>query len=544
MFTIQKGLIGSNVYVCYKKSVDRPPYIPYFAKIIDRFSFRSLQYSFPNHVELFCLPMGATIECWSAKSLVRWPSFLTFVLTTADSEKLYGSTLNFYETISSDELTADELKQLNYIETSLEEDTEEWHEAMIEAKTNKTLQRAKSIGILSRWPFFDQFKRFLAFLHRLYAGSMKRPLSTSLEAYIFYFLKDIHFPLPERPDILVTLYGDESGEEELTFSQGFADLPLPSNGASFRKMLFNLGPENCLSLLLFTLTEQKILLHSLRPSILTEIAEAMITMIFPFNWHCPYIPMCPIMMNMGNQKFSMSDFLGAPMPYIVGMDSRYFDHNIEPPRDVASIDIDTRSIYMCETKRYLNLSMLPKKEKETLLTTLRVIYDRIQMSNNKEMEKNARRLENRQTEIEIQEAFLYFMAQILKDFRQYLKPITAAPRVGATDASSLFDIEGFLQSRPTPYQPFYNALLRTQMFTRFIEERSLVSDKNVSLAFFDECIEKVEKHNKKKVALIEIEDKVKSNKTVFIAIPDSPVKDEITFSYPQFGPLDKNLFLR
>lgn len=486
--------------------------------------------------------MGATIECLSSKALIPWPSFLTFVLTTADSEKLYGSTLNFYETISPEELTADELKQLGYIEASLEVDTDEWREAMAEAKIRKSLQRVKSIGILSRWPFFDQFKRFLSFLHRLYIVSAKKPLSTSLESYIFYFLKDIHFPLPERPDILVTLYG-ETGEESLTFSQSFDDLPLPSNGASFKKMLINLGPENCLSLLLFTLTEQKILLHSLRPSILTEIAEAMITMIFPFYWHCPYIPMCPIMMNIGNQKFSMSDFLGAPMPYIVGIDSRYFDHNIEPPFDVASIDIDTRSIYMCETKRNLNLGMLPKKEKDTLLATLRTIYDRIR-SSEKIADKDAKRLADRQIETEIQEAFLYFMAQILKDFRQYLKPITAAPRVGATDASSLFDIEGFLQSRPASYQPFYDALLRTQMFTRFIEERSLVSDKNVSLAFFDECIEKVEKHHKKKVALIEYEDKVKSNKTVFIAIPDSPAKVEETFSYSKFGPFDQSLFLR
>lgn len=30
------------------------------------------------------------------------------------------------------------------------------------------------------------------------------------------------------------------------------------------------------------------------------------------------------------------------------------------------------------------------------------------------------------------------------------------------------------------------------MFTRFIEERSFVSDKDVSLAFFDECTERVD----------------------------------------------------
>lgn len=45
-------------------------------------------------------------------------------------------------------------------------------------------------------------------------------------------------------------------------------------------------------------------------------------------------------------------------------------------------------------------------------------------------------------EMEIQEAFLRFMAAILKGYRSYLLPITQAPSEKATDASSLFDLQG------------------------------------------------------------------------------------------------------
>lgn len=45
-------------------------------------------------------------------------------------------------------------------------------------------------------------------------------------------------------------------------------------------------------------------------------------------------------------------------------------------------------------------------------------------------------------ELEIQEAFLLFMAAILKGYRSYLLPITQAPSEKATDASSLFDLQG------------------------------------------------------------------------------------------------------
>lgn len=45
-------------------------------------------------------------------------------------------------------------------------------------------------------------------------------------------------------------------------------------------------------------------------------------------------------------------------------------------------------------------------------------------------------------ELEIQEAFLRFMAAILRGYRSYLLPITQAPSEKTTDASSLFDLQG------------------------------------------------------------------------------------------------------
>lgn len=52
-------------------------------------------------------------------------------------------------------------------------------------------------------------------------------------------------------------------------------------------------------------------------------------------------------------------------------------------------------------------------------------------------------------EMEIQEAFLRFMASILKGYRSYLKPITQAPSEKATAADSLYDLQG-KRERLTP----------------------------------------------------------------------------------------------
>lgn len=47
--------------------------------------------SFPlsESVPLFCLPMGATIECWDPQTKYPLPVFSTFVLTGSSAVKVY-----------------------------------------------------------------------------------------------------------------------------------------------------------------------------------------------------------------------------------------------------------------------------------------------------------------------------------------------------------------------------------------------------------------------------------------------------------------------
>lgn len=55
------------------------------------------------------------------------------------------------------------------------------------------------------------------------------------------------------------------------------ETPLPQNGASFVHLLHSLSTEHCVFLLLHTLLEHKIVIHSLRPHVLTGIAESVRT---------------------------------------------------------------------------------------------------------------------------------------------------------------------------------------------------------------------------------------------------------------------------
>ncbi|OAD60450.1 C-myc promoter-binding protein, partial [Eufriesea mexicana] len=96
---LNKGMLGSDVYLCYKKSMNRANLISFKPAIL--YKYPIVDYSnfiFPNSVAMFCLPMGATIECWPKVACKPKPVFSTFVLTVADAaQKIYGSAITFYE---------------------------------------------------------------------------------------------------------------------------------------------------------------------------------------------------------------------------------------------------------------------------------------------------------------------------------------------------------------------------------------------------------------------------------------------------------------
>uniref|UniRef100_A0A8D8UAT0 DENN domain-containing protein 4C n=1 Tax=Cacopsylla melanoneura TaxID=428564 RepID=A0A8D8UAT0_9HEMI len=282
---LNRGLVGSDVFLCYKKSMNSARSLVYKPRLLTQYpDLDRPDFAFPRSVPIFCLPMGATLEAWPSNCQRPSPIFSTFVLTVSDAvEKVYGSAITFYEPYPASRVTPEQRHKLR-VQCEVDSPTSESDTATgpaIEYHTNKCL------CLLSHWPFFHTFEKFLLFLYA--AAQDREPLAVPIERMISHLLEDIPFPSVHRPRILVQL----SLTERLILTQP-EDLPLPRSGASFRQLLLNLGPDNSLLLLLCTLTEQKLLIHSLRPDVLTSVAEAVSMIIFPFKWQCPYIPLCPL----------------------------------------------------------------------------------------------------------------------------------------------------------------------------------------------------------------------------------------------------------
>uniref|UniRef100_A0A8K9V7R3 DENN domain containing 4A n=1 Tax=Oncorhynchus mykiss TaxID=8022 RepID=A0A8K9V7R3_ONCMY len=464
---------------------------------------------------------GSSVYLCYKKSVAK-PNTIAYKAGEWNISAVYGAAIQFYEPYSQDCLTDQQRSQLG-----------------LPGLDHGALHTNKCICLLSHWPFFDAFRKFLTFLYRY---CISGPHTLPIEKHISHFMHKVPFPSSQRPRILVQL----SPHDSLMLSQPVSS-PLPLSGGRFSILLQNLGPENAITLLVFAVTEHKILVHSLRPAVLTSVTEALVAMIFPFHWPCPYIPLCPL---------ALAGVLSAPCPFIVGVDSRYFDL-YDPPLDVSCVDLDTNTISHNGDKRALTWKILPKKACKNLMNVLNNLYQQLvdgqqrpdgllelSMSDCTELAcgKSLHSLE-----MEIQEAFLRFMAAILKGYRSYLRPITQAPSEKTTDASSLFDLQGFLKSRDRSHQKFYSLMTKTQMFIRFIEECSFVSDKDASLAFFDDCVDKVDSDKPDETRLIEIDESQRSEHTVFITPPELPhlpdgEEHPLCYSYAGFPVLSLDLF--
>ncbi|XP_056141573.1 DENN domain-containing protein 4B-like [Lampris incognitus] len=528
---LNTGMWGPALYLCYKRAVAKANALVYEAGLISRYPEEDLEsFPLPESVPVFCLPMGVTVESWPLHTKYQLPVFSTFVLTSASGDKVYGAAIQFYEAFPREGLSERQSIRLGLL-------------SVVDRRpiTNRTLQVKKSVCVLSHWPFFTVFQKFLTFVYRY---SISGPHVLPLEKHISSFMHNVPFPSPQRPRILVQL----SPYDNLLLCQPVST-PLPLSGASFLKLLQNLGPENACTLLLAVLIEHKLLLHSLRPDVLTSVSEALVSMTFPLRWPCPYIPLCPL---------QMVDVLLAPMPFIVGVHSSYFDLH-DPPTDVVCVDLDTNTIFQLEDKKPLSWRSLPRKHGKILynsLTNLHKTLEKICTPGQEEVTLEFLLTDydqiygrQKQLELEIQEAFLKFMSCLLRGYRSYLLPITQAPSDTTTDCSSLFNLQGFLKSRERNHQKFYNQLTRTQMFTQFIEECSFVSDRHACLEFFDECVQKVDVEKPEEVRLIDLDESHSGEHTVFIMPPEEPQEPDgsespANYSYETFPILRTELFDR
>lgn len=513
-----RGLINSGVKLCYKTSLISPPSVAYTAEILSRYPTADhVEFPLPQSVPLFCLPFGVSVEAWDRHTPFPLPTFSTFALTGATGQCMYGACVVFYETVPSTVIALKDMKR-----------------ALNLSEHNSLPQMSKCICLLSHWPFFAAFKAFLSALYRL---SISKNISLPLERYIANLIFDVPFPTSLRPRVQMQI-----GPEKIVFSLPVRT-PLPMGVSTHWTLLTCLSIEHCITLLHLVLLEQKIVLHSSRPALLTGVGEAIRSILFPLQWQCTYIPMCPL---------AFSSYLQAPVPFIIGMDSRYFDSYVAPA-GVCVIDLDVNTVTIGhDIKSYLMSNPLPQKLTRLLRKNLALLaaeVSNLSFGGDFAVEvapldyKDSDKAEQERIDVAIREVFLKFIAMLLSNYRSCLRPLMRQP-THLQDISELFDLQQFLQYKHSSERPFYKTFADTQTFTSFIEQCSFAHAESTALVFFDECTEKLS--SDPNVRLLNIDETVSRSydlPTIVTPPPDeSGLIQGKRYSYPFFPRLDPTLF--
>uniref|UniRef100_A0A5K3FF99 UDENN domain-containing protein n=2 Tax=Mesocestoides corti TaxID=53468 RepID=A0A5K3FF99_MESCO len=443
----------------------------------------------------FCLPWGAAIESWSVEQNPPRSVFFTFVVTNAAYQKFHGSALTFYEPYDVSRLDRDrcyrldvdpELALLNKDGTAAEDDLFtpeelvriEHRQGVFAASRvgDRVLGVTKTICLVSRFDFNDAFRPFLAFLESCCFGPKARPIP--LERYLAFMLQEIPFPDLCCPYVLVDLDG-----YHMRLQIPFENYMSSPSGEPYANLLHRIGSELCLQLIVQLLTEQKLLFISVMPDFLVNTIQQLITLIHPLHWVLVYIPLI---------HMRCIHVIQSPSPYLIGVDSRFFEFFCLPSDDdITVIDLDTRLFRPAINNRFTDAKCLPKGPYKRLKSAL--------VENEKQLEEIAKKIredeklgvksEEKYTNhiclvgTKVRRACFSFMAELLQDYREFLLPVTSKGR------ELLFDSEEYVKHAPERNcQPFYKALVETQLWADFVRDLNCISERTPELESFDNCI--------------------------------------------------------
>uniref|UniRef100_A0A7S2PH45 UDENN domain-containing protein n=1 Tax=Leptocylindrus danicus TaxID=163516 RepID=A0A7S2PH45_9STRA len=373
----------------------------------------------------------------------------------------------------------------------------------------------KVICLISRYPYWTAFRRFLGNLHLLSGSSSELPL----ERIISHLLLSVHVPKPGGLDVLVPLTALNA---HITLSMPPSkDLPLLD--LPFDRLFACLDiPTIVVAVLGFLTLERKVILISTHQSLVLDACELLRALLFPFELCAPYVP------RLTAPFISCLEFPGATF---VGI---YDDGDVNGlaagvrtniPEEAVLIDLDTGEVQSSGDRFEVVKqcwTLIPSGPRSSLVSELDALcrdagispgqepldsqiddafsatipssmiqtqgYDDAVRYNNSSNNKSNNHYPHRpQCEPidgrAVRDAFLRFFCSILGGYERSLVVPDADFLISGNE---WFDAQGFVSSAPSDFAPYLGSLVSTQLFQSFVQKRTEASD--LQCVLFDECL--------------------------------------------------------
>eukprot|EP01083_Nonionella_stella_P099059 278591_1 len=480
--------------------------------ILDRYPRRDYANSpLSNTVAVFCQPNGADI-----RNEASMPTFLSFVLTDSEGRKMYAITVTFYDELEEDEEQCC-IRSLDEIYT--DGFRPNWPK---DSKNNSLrLYHSKSVCILSYYPFFLSFREVLKELYRLANSPGKIPI----ERYIINLCEETPLPVPNKRCVEL-LYA----HKPILFRIPNED-ELPLLDSNIKKIFCCLSLNNTLLLFKCLITQKyKILFTSAHISLITEICEGLTSFLQPFEWQFTYVPVLP---------YSVFGILDAPVPVLVGMHASRIkpDYYSDPEREIIIVDLDNNSVHIPSQVELIetptNVFKMLKSDLKLYAKANKVaLFDKntIQFVDSAfNVNLNMNELEYGFNDVDLfnatacRAAFYKFWIKTLgPSYQRYLKFPDDNDDVNGIE--DIYDLDGFIQSRPKSIRKFWTQFSETQAFQKFIEDLTYESteDRAVALRSFYKCCQHEHKEGDYDDPVYNTSNVVKARKKLSMGIYDSP----------------------
>ncbi len=271
---------------------------------------------FPSHLGLLVFPQGC-----HARVCRSPPSFFTFCVTTGTGERLYGAVLQVYDDVH-------DAQHLYDIWESASLHPPRKHH--LPTKLKQPLQELflpKCLVLLSYHPYWDLFRKFLCLIYRV----ALTPAPLPLERYIAHFVAQV--PIPP-PHVQIQLSYTTAAPPWTISPSG----RWPLRDFSFQPLFSCLRISHILIVWGCLLREQKVVLCTQQEnsSLLTPVAEALLSLLYPFQWQGVYLPVMPK---------HMVELLEAPVPFLLGLQGP-LPTNRPQDDDIVWVGLDTDQVIL------------------------------------------------------------------------------------------------------------------------------------------------------------------------------------------------------
>eukprot|EP00934_Nitzschia_sp_Nitz4_P007696 Nitzschia sp. Nitz4//scaffold68_size99682//38550//44354//NITZ4_004562-RA/size99682-snap-gene-0.8-mRNA-1//-1//CDS//3329556587//7686//frame0 len=355
----------------------------------------------------------------------------------------------------------------------------------------------KTICLVSRYPYWSAFRRFLSHLQSVSGSSSDLPI----ERYISHLLLSVPLPKPGGPSVLVPL--PTFNIPMVLSSPPSKDLPLVD--LPYERLVSCLDIPTIVTVILgFLALEQKVIVMSTRPSLVLDVCELLRSLLFPFDLCAPYVP------RLTEPFMSCLEFPGA---IFVGIHNDGTPNGLAAvvrqnmPEDSTIVDLDVGTVD-CSGDRMTVLNnswgLIPQGPRSVLVSELETLCRDAGIVPGQEpldslvdpafeatmpsspvqdiapiQEEKREPLDDRA----IRDAFLRFFCSILGGYERFL----VVPDVDfLISGNEWFDSKGFLASASDDKAGYLSAFVATQLFQSFIQRRTEASD--VQCLLFDECL--------------------------------------------------------